>query len=172
MVGIYLGGWAASRWVAENERLQLLAVAFVNCVPGLLLALVYLVHSYVEGFVFLGLANVAFGIVCAPLFAALQTVVPSRLRGMSVMIVLFFSNLIGSGLGPVVVGVLSEGSRPVFGTESLRYALFAMSPWFFCGSWYAWQASKSVKRDVESIRENMDYSRFAYMLAFSVSHES
>ena len=36
---------------------------------------------------------------------------------------MFIINLVGLGLGPVAIGWLSDALRPVYGEESLRFAL-------------------------------------------------
>lgn len=171
VIGTYFGGRLASNWAGENERLQLLSVAVVNCVPGVLFPIVYLTHSEYMAFALLGLSSMSFGLISAPLFASLQGVVPSSLRGMSIMFVFFFANMIGSGLGPVVVGMLSEILRPMFGVESLRYALLALSPWFFWSGWFGWRASRSVADDVEKVKHHGVRLFKGSALRWAVSYE-
>ena len=59
----------------------------------------------------------------APVLAQTQSLVPLRMRGVASAIVLLIINLIGLGLGPLVVGALSDAFEPRFGEDSLRYAL-------------------------------------------------
>lgn len=47
----------------------------------------------------------------------------SHLRGSTAALLQVLSNLIGFGVGPVVGGLLSDLLRPLFGDDSLRYAL-------------------------------------------------
>jgi hypothetical protein len=54
------------------------------------------------------------------------------------------------GLGPLVVGALSDALNTLAGQESLRYALMALSPGYWWGGWHLWQASKTVFRDLEA----------------------
>lgn len=60
-----------------------------------------------------------------PCIATIQTITPPPMRARAAAIQLFVGNLIGLGLGPLVIGVLSDLLRPVFGADSLRYAMFA-----------------------------------------------
>ena len=60
-----------------------------------------------------------------PCIATIQTITPPAMRARAAAIQLFVGNLIGLGLGPLVIGVLSDLLRPVFGADSLRYAMFA-----------------------------------------------
>lgn len=66
------------------------------------------------------------------------------MRSTSVAIIYLFANLIGVGLGPLAVGMLSDALRALLGHESLRYALLALCPGYAWGSWHLWRASKSV----------------------------
>jgi hypothetical protein len=58
-----------------------------------------------------------------PTFAMTQSLVPASMRATAAAILLFVINIIGLGLGPQGVGILSDLLAPVFGIESLRYAL-------------------------------------------------
>lgn len=60
-----------------------------------------------------------------PIQATLQGLAGLRMRAMALAIMLFVNNLVGLGLGPLVVGILSDALRPSFGIDSLRYALIA-----------------------------------------------
>ena len=153
MIGSATGGIIASRWAPGNERLHLLACAALNCGNGVLMPLVFLTRNYVVAFALLAVTTAAISLTNGPLYAAMQSVVPSRLRAMSVVIAFFCANLIGAGLGPLVVGVVSDHLRPIYGGNSLRYALLVMSPWFFLVAWYMRRASKSVMPDIKMLTE-------------------
>jgi MFS family permease len=58
---------------------------------------------------------------------AVTTVDPAD-RGLVSSLLLASSGLIGTGLAPFIVGVLSDLLTPAFGAEGLRYALLAMIP--------------------------------------------
>jgi MFS transporter, Spinster family, sphingosine-1-phosphate transporter len=148
LLGTWLGGELAVKFAANNERLQFRAVAVLYGMFAVLTASVYLAPTHQLAFAFLGLAVVGGGATNGPLFAATQTLVPPRMRAMSVAVVLFFSNLIGVGFGPLVAGALSDALRPQFGEESLRYALVALCPGYFWCSWHLWKGSKTIDCDV------------------------
>lgn len=95
--------------------------------------------------------------ITAPLFATIQAVVPQHIRATSIAIIYFFANLIGMGLGPVLVGALSDAFRSWAAEESLRYALLALCPGYFWGMWHVWRATRTVMCDlvvVDSDNEN------------------
>jgi MFS family permease len=157
LVSIYAGGAMASRYAANNERLQFKVIAASYVCFGIDHALAYLSHNAYLAFVLLGVGafvNAAGG----PLLASIQTLVQPRMRGMSYAILLLFYNLIGLGLGPLVTGALSDALRPILGQESLRYALLALCPGFACGGWYMWRASTTVTRDLPTASPHNDAS--------------
>ncbi|MEM1110326.1 MAG: MFS transporter [Pseudomonadota bacterium] len=67
------------------------------------------------------------GIVAAfwigPTYAAIQTLSPTDKRAQAAAIFLFLFNLVGLGLGPLIIGMLSDLLEPSFGVDGLRYAM-------------------------------------------------
>lgn len=81
-----------------------------------------------------------------PSFALIQGLAPTRMRAVWAAITLLVINLIGLGLGPTITGVLSDLYKPIFGPESLRYALVSASlltPWAI---FHYWRAGVLLKR--------------------------
>lgn len=152
MVGTYLGGELASRYAANNERLQLQAMAVAFAGFGVLSFFIYLSSNQYLAFALLGLASVGVYTTTGPLFATIQTLVPERMRAMSIALLYLFANLIGMGLGPLAAGALSDAFRPWVGEESLRYALLILCPGYFWGGWHLWQGSRTVSRDLEMVQ--------------------
>jgi len=151
MLGSYLGGHLASRHAQNNEPLQLRVVTALNVAYGAIYTYVYLSRNYYVSFALIGFAHALAALGNGPLFAAMQAVVPERVRGTSISIVFLCANLIGGGLGPLLVGVLSDFLHPLLGTESLRYALVAMGPGYFWGAWHLWRASKFVQVEIDTV---------------------
>ena len=50
-----------------------------------------------------------------------------RMRSVASAILLFIVNIIGLGLGPQTVGILSDAFSARYGSESLRYALLPLA---------------------------------------------
>jgi MFS family permease len=152
LLGTYQGGEWASRWAANNERLQLQAMAVAFSSFGVISAFIYLSSNRYVALGLLGLAAFGGATVNGPLFATIQTLVPERMRAVSIAVLYLFANLIGMGLGPLVAGALSDAFRPWAGEESLRYALLVLSPGYLWGGWHLWRASGTVTRDLEAQR--------------------
>jgi MFS family permease len=148
VLGAYLGGELATRYAPQNERLQLRALGLSISGAGGLSFLAYLSTSSIVVLGLTGLAMLALNTVNGPLFATVQTLVPERMRAVAFSLVYLVANLVGMGLGPLAAGILSDAMQPWAGNESLRYALLILSPGYFWAAWHAWQASRTVARDL------------------------
>jgi MFS family permease len=152
LLGVWLGGELASRYAVHNERVQLKAMGLIYGVFGLVSAGIYLSPNPYLAFALMGIGSLAVSTVLGPLLATIQTLVPDRMRAISIAIIYLFANLVGMGLGPVVAGVLSDAFQSWAGEESLRYSLLALSPGYLWGGWHLWRAAKTVREDLERAR--------------------
>jgi hypothetical protein len=89
-----------------------------------------------------------------PSYAIAQGLAQLRMRAMASAIMLFVINLIGLGLGPTLVGVLSDALAPRAGAESLRYALLCCLGLALWGTLHSWQAGRSLARDLARSAES------------------
>lgn len=86
-----------------------------------------------------------------PTFALIQGLAPLRVRALWAAITLLVINLIGLGLGPTLIGVISDALKPSFGEESLRYAMLsfaAATPWAL---FHYWRAGALLKRAPQAV---------------------
>lgn len=150
MAGSYLGGALAARYAANNESLQLRAMAVAVASAGVLSVFAYLSSSPYVAFALIGVSSITLTTVNGPLFATIQTLVPERMRAVAFSLVWLFGNLIGMGFGPLAAGALSDSLRVWAGDESLRYALLILGPGYLWAGWHAWRASKTVAQDLET----------------------
>jgi MFS family permease len=153
LLGTYAGGEWAARYAANKERLQFLGLAALYAAWALLSLGTYLVPDYRWALAILALSAIGNAAVTGPMFAATQTLVPPHMRAMSIAIILFCSNLIGLGLGPLAVGALSDVLQPRSGVESLRYSLMAMSPGYLWCAWHLWRASQTIESNVAAVTD-------------------
>jgi MFS family permease len=147
-LGVYLGGYLASRYAASNERLQMRAMGLVYCFCGVVAALSYLSSNVYLTFVLLAIGHIVANTITGPLFATVQSLVPARMRAISFAIIYLCANLIGLGLGPLATGALSDALHPLLGQESLRYALLMLTPGYLWCGWHVWLGSKTVAAGV------------------------
>lgn len=81
-----------------------------------------------------------------PTFALIQTLAPLRMRAVWAAITLLIINLVGLGIGPTMVGILSDWLLPTQGTESLRYSLLIIALLTPLAIFAYWRASVAMKK--------------------------
>src|SRR6476646_1228123 len=120
--GVFAGGWFADRLGRGDRRWYawLPAIAWLIKAP-----------TFVAGFFApnLGLAWILLLIPnglnilwLGPIVTAVQHLVPARMRATASASFLLINNLIGLGVGPLLIGSISDRLKSSFGTESLRSA--------------------------------------------------
>ena len=92
------------------------------------------------------------GFYLAPTFAMIQSLVRPEMRAVAAAICLFLLNIIGLGIGPQSVGILSDFLAASYGNESLRYALMTFSLVnIWCGLHY-FLAARTLPQDMAKAR--------------------
>jgi predicted MFS family arabinose efflux permease len=124
--GCYAGGVLSDRLAAAGDKRWYAWVPAASVMLSIPFVLgMYLVRDpYVALVISIGawfLGNSWLG----PLITTIHGVTTPRTRALAVAIMMFINNLLGIGLGPQVVGILSDQFRGTFGVESLRYALIS-----------------------------------------------
>ncbi len=147
-IGIALGGYLADRFGAKDTRWYLwtTAIALVACVP-----LNYVVYAADTAFVSLWamvLPVLLGNFYQATTFSQTQGISSLRMRAVAAGILLFIINIIGLGLGPQLVGVISDLLFDQYGVESLRYALFICSLVYIWGAFHYFMAGRYLKDDL------------------------
>jgi hypothetical protein len=69
---------------------------------------------------------------------------------MAVALMLFFANLIGLGLGPLITGALSDQFSATYGPIGLRYALAIAFGVLVPAGIALWASASSIERDSEN----------------------
>tara|TARA_B110000090_G_scaffold178353_1_gene202028 strand:+ start:4062 stop:5429 length:1368 start_codon:yes stop_codon:yes gene_type:complete len=94
-------------------------------------------------FIIPGLASNCF---LGPTLAMVQTLSPVHMRAVSSAIKMLCLNLIGLGLGPLLVGVLSDLLSPRYGEESLSIALAFFALVGLWGSLHFWLCGRALAK--------------------------
>jgi MFS family permease len=123
VLGTFLGGWLTDRVSGRDPR-------WYAWLPGwgtlIGVPFVFVFYLWPDGHGALALAAlpaVLGGLYLGPTFAITQALVPPHMRAQAAAVMLLILNLVGMGLGPQLVGVLSDLLAPRFGEESIRWAL-------------------------------------------------
>ncbi|RRJ83995.1 spinster family MFS transporter [Aestuariirhabdus litorea] len=122
-IGTYLGGFIADR-LGQQEPRWYLWVSAIMCLLGVPLTIVACFagnSSLVLGLLFF---STLFG-ACylGPTIAITHSLVSPGMRAIASAVLFFILNLVGLGLGPLAVGVISDLLAPSLGSDSLRYAI-------------------------------------------------
>lgn len=149
ILGVWLGGQIGDRHRAKGKQhlLTVPALAQLLSVPFLLAALV-MPDSRVAMVLFFP-AIVLNWLYVAPYYSAVQGLVPPAARAVASAAILFMQNLIGLGLGPVLLGYCSDLLKPTYGTESVRYVLFIAGLVSLVAGALLWRARKFLPGELD-----------------------
>jgi MFS family permease len=150
--GTWLGGQIADRAARKDMRayVSVPAVAVLLGAPFFLTAM--LVDSVVLSLVLLTVPTLLNSLWYGPVYAGVQGLVHPRTRATAVAVLLFIANLIGLGLGPLAVGVLSDVlARSGLGeAEGLRWALISSSVIGLLVAYCFWTARRTLREEMVS----------------------
>jgi MFS family permease len=88
-----------------------------------------------------------------PCIATCHNLVSPGMRAMASAILYFVLNIIGLGLGPLTVGILSDLFADPFGVDNLRYAMAVTLTMSLLGALFLWMGVKGLKRDLAMNRQ-------------------
>lgn len=93
-------------------------------------------------------ATMGFLISSGPAIAVMQSVVDAKMRAGTAAFYLLISNLIGLGLGPLLIGIISDYYEPAYGLDSIRIALLFTFITQVLSIIFYWLAGRSYPRDI------------------------
>jgi predicted MFS family arabinose efflux permease len=127
-IASFLGGWLSDRLGRRDPRWQawvpLLGAA--STLPAII-ALCF-APSPDLAFWLLILPCFANGFYIAPCYAMIQGLAAVHSRATATAILVFAVNLIGAGIGPLLMGLISDALTQRYGAESLRWAFLSLTP--------------------------------------------
>lgn len=147
-VGILFGGFVANRWFTGDERGQMRMSALIIAAATPLFIAFLLAPDRTAALVLFAVWYAALGCFVAPIYAMLQRLVPDEMRATSMAAIMLLYNLIGMGLGPQAVGLLSDLFVPALAAESLRYAMLVISVVALWSAYHFWRAGLTVNADL------------------------
>ena len=90
-------------------------------------------------------------VYAGPTWSIIQELVPPHKRAVAASIFMMIFNLVGLGLGPLAVGILSYLYMPHLGDESLRWGMITVLLIGVCGIFFYLRAADSLARDLERV---------------------
>lgn len=149
--GVFLGGKITDRmglrdaaWYMRLPAIQsVLAIPFVigfTLFDNTEMAIACFIPFYFLGAMYVG-----------PMHAMVQSLVRVRMRATASAILLFVVNMVGAGLGPLSVGVLTDLIYgPIYGDDAIRYSLLTVGLLGGLASILFWQASRTLAADLKA----------------------
>ena len=148
--GTWLGGLLSDRLGARDVRsfVYLPAIAALLCVP--LLVAMLTAQSLWLALALLGLQTLVSGFWYGPAYTAWFALVPANMFATHSALNLFLANLVGLGLAPIAVGVISDAVAASAGPAAgIRWALIALtSVWVVAAVFFA-IAARTFREDME-----------------------
>jgi MFS family permease len=152
-LGSYIGGKIADHYVATDPRGLTIQMILVNLITAPIYILAMLVGSTPLAFILLLLQSLFYAMCYAPAYTVMQSVVQPRTRATAFAVYMLVVNLVGLGLGPMLVGALSDylshgaGLGPA---QGLRFALVTSATLGFLVAGLYWRARKHIVGDTVS----------------------
>jgi len=85
----------------------------------------------------------------APTFAMTQAVIKVRARSLAVAVHLLLVNLVGLGLGPVLIGGLNDLLHEDYGDEAIRYTMLVAVLTNVVAVGFYWMSARTLRSDIE-----------------------
>lgn len=151
-LGVYLGGLLGDRYGGRSPSayMSIPGIACVLSIPVYTVAL--LLPTFLPILPILAVNSVLVSVWQGPVYATVQGIAPLTMRATAASVFLFIANLIGLGLGPLLVGIASDVLAGPFGfgpAEGVRWALIGSQFLALPAFWCFWRASKTIGKDLE-----------------------
>lgn len=149
--GAIIGGFAADRAARRDVRWYAW-VAAISALGALLPTSLFLFAASSELALGWFLPYIVLvGMYTGPLFAMNQALAPTRMRATAVAIHLLIVSILGGGVGPWIVGGLSDFFATEYGDDGIRYSMLIVicAGSFLAGVLYL-IAGTSLSREIES----------------------
>ena len=156
--GNIFSGWLVDKLARRDKRWQLWipALGLIIAIPLQALFVMWPESSTFQlagttlptALIFMGLAAIVAVFWVAPSYAAVQNLVPDHLRTQASAVLLLVFNLLGLGLGPLSVGMLSDAFS-AFGVYSVRWALLITLSLGFVAAFCYTKAASRYRDTVE-----------------------
>ncbi len=146
-IGVFMGGWLADRLGTRNRRWYAWLPAMAWLVTAPLYAAGLMADNLVFVWLLLLIPNALNILWLGPVTAAVQHLVEPQKRATASGAFLLINNLIGLGVGPLLIGTISDQLRAAHGDDSLRIAALAVLVFYLIAAALMYMASRSIERD-------------------------
>ncbi|MEM8981507.1 MAG: MFS transporter [Pseudomonadota bacterium] len=146
--GVVFGALISPSLIARDRRWEFLfpGVGSVLAVPAFLL--VYWVGDLQLALFFTALGSAAVAMGLGPAFSAVQSLAEPNIRATAAALVLLISAIVGQGLGPVVVGALTDMLSATLGDLALTVVLSVSTAAFAWSAIHIFLGSKQFVQQI------------------------
>lgn len=152
-ISAYLGGQIADKYAKTDLRGYVVVPAFASLLAVPVYILAVSVPSASVALWILVINGLMGSLWYGPVYAIGQSIVPPHMRATTAAILLFTINLIGLGLGPLAVGILSDlmaNSVGLGSAQGVRWALMISTCFGFVAFALFWVARKTIREEMVS----------------------
>jgi predicted MFS family arabinose efflux permease len=144
--GVFAGGWLADRLGSADRGwyARLPAIAWLISVPAWGFGL--FAPSLSVAWPLLLIGNAANILWLGPVTAAVQHLVARPMRATAAACFLLINNLVGLGVGPLLMGRISDGLKATYGVDSLRDAAVACLGFYLLAAVLIYFAIAALRR--------------------------
>ena len=145
--GVFAGGWLADRLGTADRRwyARLPAIAWLITAPFFFAG--FMAPNLKVAWLLLLVPNALNILWLGPVTTAVQHLVPRPLRSTASASFLFINNLIGLGVGPLLMGAISDHLKASYGSEALRYAATACLGFYLLAALLMFVAVSRIRKD-------------------------
>ncbi len=147
-IGAFSGGFIVDKLIKKDQRwyMWIGIIAIILTIPFSFYTLFTANKTGAAMCYFI--PNILFSLNMGAILTVIQGVVGVELRALSSAVYYFVLNLIGMGLGPLAVGMLSDYLTPAYGDFSLRYALALVALVYLICMYFYWKAGEYLAVDM------------------------
>ena len=145
--GVFAGGWLADRLGQGDRRWYAWLPAIAWLITSPMFAFVLMSTDPVMAWALLLIPNALNILWLGPVTTAVQHLVPAPMRSTASASFLLINNLIGLGVGPTLIGALSELFKARFGIEALRYAAVSVVGFYIVAALLMLLAARRLRAD-------------------------
>lgn len=127
-IGVFFGGMVADKLGPRDQRWYMWVPGIAGLLSIPFVTMVYLVNGPYWALTLSIIPGLLHNVYLGNTIAMTHGLVGLRMRALSSAVLFLILNLIGMGLGPLFVGMLSDYLQPTFGQHSLKQAMLYLLP--------------------------------------------